>query len=183
MSDNWDKLFPLRDGLAPDHYKNRITATTSLSSSFIQLLLLCTFLLKLCSDILYLFWLYALPWCLPIAHYFSLRLITRLSPTLAAQVREQQEFRLLNHDISPMIDIDYSVFLFFSIESGCYEVDPGMPVAAINSDHTNVNFKFYSSAECTGTVTYAGTTNGTVITVTEFNAGSVRVTCPRQRRR
>ncbi|KAJ2961259.1 hypothetical protein NQZ79_g3506 [Umbelopsis isabellina] len=70
-----------------------------------------------------------------------------------------------------------------STKSGCYEVDPGMPVAAINADHTNVNFKFYSSAECTGKVTYAGTTNGTVITVTEFSAGSVRVTCARQRRR
>ncbi|CAM0138439.1 hypothetical protein VKS41_007051 [Umbelopsis sp. WA50703] len=70
-----------------------------------------------------------------------------------------------------------------SSKSGCYEVDPSMPVAAINADKANVNFKFYSSAECKGKVTYSGTTNGTVITVDEFSAGSVQVTCARQRRR
>jgi hypothetical protein len=75
------------------------------------------------------------------------------------------------------------IFYVCFSESGCYEVDPSMPVAAINADKANVNFKFYSSAECKGKVTYSGTTNGTVITVDEFSAGSVQVTCARQRRR
>ncbi|KAG2173161.1 hypothetical protein INT43_004534 [Umbelopsis isabellina] len=87
----------------------------------------------------------------------------------------------MKYRLNIILTLLQSLFCFSG--SGCYEVDPSLPVAAINADHTNVNFKFYSSAECTGKVSYAGTTDGTVITVTEFSAGSVRVTCPRQRRR
>ena len=71
---------------------------------------------------------------------------------------------------------DFGMFL----EGGCYEVDPHLKIASISADTANVHFKFYAKANCKGNNVYTGATSNTVITVKEFSAGSVQLTCPRK---
>ncbi|CAO3689509.1 unnamed protein product [Umbelopsis vinacea] len=66
------------------------------------------------------------------------------------------------------------------LKGGCYEVDPHLKIASISADTANVHFKFYAKANCKGNNVYTGATSNTVITVKEFSAGSVQLTCPRK---